>query len=62
MDKLNEYQGVPGRFHQFRDDMKERAENLKNNVAVSSWISRDPNNRPPPKKERSLEDYPHIYR
>lgn len=64
MDKLNEYQGVTGRIHGVRDTVRERFDKWKYDrpEGAGSWLSRDPEARPPPKLERTLEDYPHIYR
>lgn len=64
MDKLNEYQGATGRLHGVRDTFRERFGEWKNDHpgGMGSWLSRDPEARPPPKLERSLQDYPHIYR
>ncbi|KAL7294925.1 hypothetical protein TKK_0011846 [Trichogramma kaykai] len=65
-DKLHEYQGIGGRVHGVRDKAKEKWDDFK------QWKDQIPTDRGlegvithlrgPPKLERSLEDYAHIYR
>lgn len=65
-EKLHEYEGVTGRIHGVRDKVKEKWDEWK------EWKSAIPTDqglegvvghlRGPPKLERSLDDYEHIYR
>ena len=65
-DKLHEYEGVGGRLHGLRDKARERWDQW------SEWRQQIPTDRGlegvlshlrgPPKLERSLDDYLHIYR
>ncbi|CAB0036072.1 unnamed protein product [Trichogramma brassicae] len=65
-EKLHEYQGIGGRVHGVRDKAKEKWDDFK------QWKDQIPTDRGlegvithlrgPPKLERSLEDYAHIYR
>ncbi|XP_015108433.1 proton-associated sugar transporter A isoform X1 [Diachasma alloeum] len=66
MDKLHDYQGITGRMHGVRDKISEKWSEFK------EWKNEIPTNqgiggvvahfRKPPKLERSLEDYSHVYR
>ncbi|XP_043479352.1 proton-associated sugar transporter A [Leptopilina heterotoma] len=66
VDKLHEYQGFTGRIHGIRDSVKNKWESWK------EWKSEIPTDkgvegilnhlRGPPKLERTLDDYSHIYR
>lgn len=64
MDKLNDYQGVTGRVHGVRDKVKERVDAWKTEhpAGLTSWLKRDPQTQGPPKLERTLQDYQHVYR
>lgn len=66
MDKLHEYEGLAGRVHGVREKAKERWEvwkEWKNNVPLDQGLEGFLNHlRGPPKLERTLEDYAHIYR
>ncbi|XP_011140951.1 proton-associated sugar transporter A [Harpegnathos saltator] len=66
VDKLHEYEGFAGRFHGVRDIIKERWNSWKE---WKSGLNLDQGLdglrhqlRGPPKLERTLEDYCHIYR
>lgn len=68
VDKLHEYQGFTGRIHNVRDIMKDKFDHWKQEhpegvkgIAMNV-IKTDPHSRGPPKLERTLDDYPHIYR
>lgn len=66
VDKLHEYQGLTGRVHGIRDKAREKWDSWR------EWRDTLPTDRGlagivghlrgPPKPERSLEDYAHIYR
>ncbi|KAK2581327.1 hypothetical protein KPH14_008100 [Odynerus spinipes] len=66
VDKLHEYEGFAGRIHDVRDKVKERWDvfkEWKNNVPLDQGLSGVLNHlRGPPKLERTLDDYAHIYR
>lgn len=66
VDKLHEYQGLTGRFHGFRDKIQEKWsgwKEWKDEIPTDKGISGIFNHlRGPPKLERSLEDYSHVYR
>ncbi|XP_011495911.1 PREDICTED: proton-associated sugar transporter A-like isoform X1 [Ceratosolen solmsi marchali] len=66
VDKLHEYQGLTGRVHEIRDNAREKWKYWK------EWKELIPTDRGlegvlgylhgPPKTERTLEDYAHIYK
>lgn len=66
VDKLHEYQGLTGQIHGIRDKVKDKWDSWK------EWKSEIPTDkgvegflnhlRGPPKLERTLDDYSHIYR
>ncbi|XP_012284226.1 proton-associated sugar transporter A isoform X2 [Orussus abietinus] len=66
VDKLHEYEGVAGRIHDIRDKFREKWDSWK------EWTNEIPRDRGiagvlshlrgPPKLERTLDDYSHIYR
>lgn len=66
VDKLHEYEGFAGRVHDVRDKFKEKWETWKewkNGIPMDQGIKGFLNHlRGPPKLERSLNDYAHIYR
>lgn len=66
VDKLHEYEGLAGRVHDVRDKFKEKWETWKewkNGIPMDQGIEGFLNHlRGPPKLERSLDDYAHIYR
>ncbi|XP_043250244.1 proton-associated sugar transporter A [Colletes gigas] len=66
VDKLHEYEGFAGRLHGVRDKIKERWEvwkEWKNSVPTDQGIEGFLNHiRGPPKLERTLDDYAHVYR
>ncbi|XP_015604652.1 proton-associated sugar transporter A isoform X2 [Cephus cinctus] len=66
VDKLHEYEGFTGRVHGFRDKLKEKWESwkeLKRDIPTDQGIEGFLNHlRGPPKLERTLDDYSHIYR
>lgn len=65
-DKLAEYEGLSGRMHGVRDKAREKWDEFK------EWKSTIPTDRGvegvishlrgPPKLERCIDDYAHIYR
>jgi len=62
VDKLHEYEGFTGRIHGIRDAIKERWavwKEWKNGLNLDQGLS---NLRKPPKLERTLEDYSHVYK
>lgn len=66
VDKLHEYEGLAGRIHNVRDKVKERWDifkEWKNSVPLDQGLPGVLNHlRGPPKLERTLDDYAHIYR
>lgn len=66
VDKLHEYEGFAGRVHDVRDKFKEKWEawkEWKNGIPMDQGIEGILNHiRGPPKLERTLDDYAHIYR
>lgn len=66
VDKLHEYEGFAGRVHDVRDKFKEKWETWKewkNGIPMDQGIGGFLNHlRGPPKLERTLEDYEHVYR
>ncbi|XP_031832072.1 loss of visual transmission [Nomia melanderi] len=66
VDKLHEYEGFAGRVHDVRDKFKEKWEvwkEWKSGIPLDQGVEGFLNHfRGPPKLERSLEDYAHIYR
>lgn len=66
VDKLHEYEGFAGRIHDVRDKVKERWDAFKewkNSVPLDQGLPGVLNHlRGPPKLERTLDDYAHIYR
>lgn len=64
VDKLHEYEGFAGRIHDVREAIKERWgawKEWKNGLNFGLDGLRH-HLRGPPKLERTLEDYSHIYR
>lgn len=65
MEKLHSYQGWTGRFHEWRDGLRERFANYKETSITETLIelvkngirADDPENR-----SANNEDYSHIYR
>ncbi|XP_047363721.1 proton-associated sugar transporter A [Vespa velutina] len=66
VDKLHEYEGFAGRVHDVRDKVKERWDlfkEWKSSVPLDQGLPGVLNHlRGPPKLERTLDDYAHIYR
>ena len=66
VDKLHEYEGFAGRVHGVRDKIKEKWEvwkEWKNGIPLDQGIEGVLNHlRGPPKLERTLDDYAHVYR
>ncbi|XP_054015604.1 proton-associated sugar transporter A [Hylaeus anthracinus] len=66
VDKLHEYEGFAGRVHDVRDKIKERWEvwkEWKQGIPTDQGIEGFLNHlRGPPKLERTLDDYAHVYR
>ncbi|KOX68927.1 Membrane-associated transporter protein [Melipona quadrifasciata] len=66
VDKLHEYEGLAGRVHDVRDKFKEKWETWKewkSGIPMDQGIEGFLNHlRGPPKLERSLDDYAHVYR
>ncbi|XP_012230355.2 membrane-associated transporter protein [Linepithema humile] len=66
VDKLHEYEGLTGRIHSVRDTIKERWsvwKEWKNGLNLDQGLDGLKHQlRRPPKLERTLEDYSHIYR
>ncbi|XP_026674802.1 proton-associated sugar transporter A isoform X2 [Ceratina calcarata] len=66
VDKLHEYEGFAGRVHDVRDKFKEKWETWKewkNGIPMDQGIAGILGHlRGPPKLERTLEDYEHVYR
>ncbi|KAL2729399.1 proton-associated sugar transporter A isoform X1 [Vespula squamosa] len=66
VDKLHEYEGFTGRVHDVRDKVKEKWDlfkEWKNSVPLDQGLPGVLNHlRGPPKLERTLDDYAHIYR
>ncbi|XP_029176911.1 proton-associated sugar transporter A [Nylanderia fulva] len=66
MDKLHEYEGFAGRIHGVREAIKERWsvwKEWKNGLNLDQGLDGLVHHlRGPPKLERTLEDYSHIYR
>ncbi|XP_076681170.1 loss of visual transmission isoform X2 [Andrena cerasifolii] len=66
VDKLHEYEGFAGRVHDVRDKIKEKWEvwkEWKNGVPLDRGVEGFLNHlRGPPKLERTLDDYAHVYR
>lgn len=66
VDKLHEYEGFAGRVHDVRDKVKERWDlfkEWKTSVPLDQGLPGVLNHfRGPPKLERTLDDYAHIYR
>lgn len=66
VDKLHEYEGLTGRVHGVREKVREKWDGFK------EWKSEIPTDRGvagivshlrgPPKLERTLDDYSHVYR
>lgn len=63
---MHEYEGFAGRVHDVRDKFKEKWETWKewkNGIPMDQGIEGILNHmRGPPKLERTLDDYAHIYR
>lgn len=66
VDKLHEYEGLAGRIHGVRDAVKERWsvwKEWKNALNLDQGLDGLKQHlRKPPKLERTLEDYSHVYR
>jgi len=66
VDKLHEYEGLMGRIHDVRDTIKERWsvwKEWKNGLNLNQGLDGLKHHlRGPPKLERTLDDYSHIYR
>ncbi|XP_011053129.1 PREDICTED: proton-associated sugar transporter A-like isoform X1 [Acromyrmex echinatior] len=66
VDKLHEYEGLMGRIHGVRDTIKERWsvwKDWKNGLNLNQGLDGLRHHlRGPPKLERTLDDYSHIYR
>ncbi|KAL6260325.1 hypothetical protein P5V15_007856 [Pogonomyrmex californicus] len=66
VDKLHEYEGLTGRIHGVRDTIRERWcvwKEWKDSLNLNQGLDGLRNHlRKPPKLERTLEDYSHIYR
>ncbi|KAL0109294.1 hypothetical protein PUN28_014408 [Cardiocondyla obscurior] len=66
VDKLHEYEGLMGRIHGVRDTIKERWnvwKEWKNGLNLDQGLEGLKQHlRGPPKLERTLDDYSHIYR
>ncbi|RLU20666.1 hypothetical protein DMN91_007279 [Ooceraea biroi] len=66
VDKLHDYEGLAGRIHGVRDAIKERWDvwkEWKNGLNLDQGLDGLKQHlRKPPKLERTLEDYSHIYR
>ncbi|XP_033333089.2 loss of visual transmission isoform X1 [Megalopta genalis] len=66
VDKLHEYEGFAGRVHGVRDKIKEKWEvwkEWKSGVPLDQGVEGVLNHlRGPPKLERTLDDYAHVYR
>lgn len=66
VDKLHEYEGFAGRVHNVRDKVKERWDlfkGWKTSIPLDQGLPGVLNHfRGPPKLERTLDDYTHIYR
>lgn len=66
VDKLHEYEGLMGRIHGVRDTIRERWsewKEWKNNLNLDQGLDGLKHHlRRPPKLERTLDDYSHIYR
>jgi len=66
VDKLHEYEGFAGRIHGVREAIKERWgawKEWKNGLNLDQGLDGLRHHlRGPPKLERTLEDYSHIYR
>ncbi|XP_018368935.1 PREDICTED: proton-associated sugar transporter A isoform X2 [Trachymyrmex cornetzi] len=66
VDKLHEYEGLMGRIHGVRDTIKERWDmwkEWKNGLNLDQGLDGLRHHlRGPPKLERTLDDYSHIYR
>ncbi|XP_033214464.1 proton-associated sugar transporter A isoform X2 [Belonocnema kinseyi] len=66
VDKLHEYQGFTGRVHGIRDKVKEKWDSWKewkNAIPTDQGVAGIVSHlRGPPKLERTLDDYSHIYR
>ncbi|XP_071648266.1 membrane-associated transporter protein isoform X1 [Temnothorax longispinosus] len=66
VDKLHEYEGLMGRIHGVRDSIRERWsvwKEWKNSLNLDQGLEGLRHHlRGPPKLERTLDDYSHIYR
>ncbi|XP_066591980.1 membrane-associated transporter protein [Prorops nasuta] len=66
VDKLQEYEGLTGRAHEIREKIKEKWDGYKewkSQIPLDQGIQGVLNHlRGPPKLERTLDDYSHIYR
>ncbi|XP_057330536.1 proton-associated sugar transporter A [Microplitis mediator] len=66
VDKLHDYQGFAGRLHGFRDKVSEKWsgwKEWKNEIPTNQGFAAVVNHfRSPPKLERTLDDYSHVYR
>lgn len=66
VDKLHDYQGFTGRLHGARDKLSEKWSGFKqwkDEIPTNQGIAGVINHfRNPPKLERTLEDYSHVYR
>ncbi|KAG5347676.1 S45A2 protein, partial [Acromyrmex charruanus] len=66
VDKLHEYEGLMGRIHGVRDTIKERWsvwKEWKNGLNLNQGLDGLRHHlRGPPKLERTLDDYSHVYR
>lgn len=66
VDKLHEYEGLAGRAHGIKDSLKEKWDSCKqwkDGIPTDQGIAGFLNYlRGPPKLERAVEDYAHVYR
>ena len=60
MDKLHSYQGFSGRFHEWRDDLKAKFANWREDHEGESLVDLAKNTSR--KSETGGGDYSHIYR
>lgn len=63
MDKLHSYQGFSGRFHEWRDDLKAKFANWREDHEGESLVDLTKNTaRKSENGGGDKEDYSHIYR
>lgn len=65
VDKLHEYEGLLGRLHQYRDEIKERWQNRKSegNFNIFKIIKNVLYGTPTSTQQESVqEDFSHVYR